>query len=256
MRAVVPGGFMSLLPFDRADRWRIQISIPGASLPIDPGDGRPGSASDPVRADAELATVRRQRDTAWLARNTAERARSLAEDSRNALEQSAEHARREVDSLKEQIAFLEEQMRGGREYSAELVERRLGEFSLERSALLQEIALLNEELQNRAVTGEQNDSAINGIRDIPLLTDALRGLVESVNGAEDDVQWRDGVRLALRVLCLTARRNGVLPEFVIIKLKEMLNRSLEFERIPPEEQEGVRSELVGIAIHEYYRDPS
>jgi hypothetical protein len=96
------------------------------------------------REHLELATVH-------TARDAAEAARGLAESARNAAEVAGTLMREKVVLLKGQVDFLEEQMRSTRAYLVEAIEPELVDLRAERGALLQEIAVMNEELKGRGV---------------------------------------------------------------------------------------------------------
>lgn len=83
-------------------------------------------------------------------RRSAEAALALAWSAQAAGESAkvdAAFARRERDAALEDSAFALEQVRGARLYARYLIDRELAAFTVERAAMLQEMALLNKEIE-------------------------------------------------------------------------------------------------------------
>jgi hypothetical protein len=96
--------------------------------------------------------VARQRDAARAARDDAESARNRAERARCMAEASRQDSEHQVRELEERVAFLEEQLSHDRAYIADMELQRLDSTANAdaNAALTREIAILNEELDQRS----------------------------------------------------------------------------------------------------------
>jgi chromosome segregation ATPase len=102
-----------------------------------------------VRCRPRLASARQDARLARASRDSAEAARDVAERARDAAETVASVAQAESAALAERVAYLEAQREGSHAYLAH-VAAELVELRAERDALLQEMAVLTEEVGHRA----------------------------------------------------------------------------------------------------------
>ena len=115
-----------------------------------PNDEAPQSGS-PVEVGGLREAVR-QRDAARLARDAAVSARNGAERARSLAEESCQDSEHMVCDLVERVAFLEEQLANDRAYIATMELQKFDSIAHANThaALAQEIAILNEELDQRS----------------------------------------------------------------------------------------------------------
>jgi hypothetical protein len=62
------------------------------------------------------------------------------------------------------------------------------------------------------------------------------------------------LRATLRTACDCARREGVPPEALLVRLKEAMSTTARLDRQLPERDAELRASLVSFAILEYYSD--
>jgi hypothetical protein len=83
---------------------------------------------------------------------------------------------------------------------------------------------------------------------------ALAALASAITQSGGDGSKREGLQIHVLDYCAHARREGVTPEQMIVRLKHILDGALSTSLENPTAQQETRTNIISMAINAYYDD--